>query len=190
MLLAFVRGIHRSPVNSPHKGLVTRKMFPFDDVIMKYFNCLRYVISVPRDRWEKMLTYFNASWTKFSMVTVNIMLKLLAVPGGHLFLQVVFLIALVVSSRLRQHLIIDLQIEPVLPNGLLSRLCLEWVTIILSSTSMYTLEQKFHKWWFLITVIASQITGNSTLCLEACSCSKKRKHQSSVNPPLAGEYTK
>ena len=27
-------GIHRSPVNSPHKGPVTRKMFPFDDVIM------------------------------------------------------------------------------------------------------------------------------------------------------------
>ena len=33
--LAFVRGIHRSPVNSPHKWPVTRKMFPFDDVIMK-----------------------------------------------------------------------------------------------------------------------------------------------------------
>ena len=33
-LLAFVRGIHRWPVNSPHKGPVTRKMFPFDDVIM------------------------------------------------------------------------------------------------------------------------------------------------------------
>ena len=33
--LAFVRGIHRWPVNSPHKGPVTRKMFPFDDVIMK-----------------------------------------------------------------------------------------------------------------------------------------------------------
>ena len=32
--LAFVRGIHRWPVNSPHKGLVMRKMFPFDDVIM------------------------------------------------------------------------------------------------------------------------------------------------------------
>ena len=31
--LAFVRGIHRWPVNSPHKGPVTRKMFPFDDVI-------------------------------------------------------------------------------------------------------------------------------------------------------------
>ena len=32
--LAFVCGIHRWPVNSPHKGPVTRKMFPFHDVIM------------------------------------------------------------------------------------------------------------------------------------------------------------
>ena len=28
-------GIHRWPVNSPHRGPVTRKMFPFDDVIMQ-----------------------------------------------------------------------------------------------------------------------------------------------------------
>ena len=33
--LAFVRGIHRGPVNSAHKWPVTRKMFPFDDVIMR-----------------------------------------------------------------------------------------------------------------------------------------------------------
>ena len=33
--LAFVRGIHRWPVNSPHKSQVTQKMFPFDDVIMQ-----------------------------------------------------------------------------------------------------------------------------------------------------------
>ena len=32
--LGVVRGIHRWPVNSPHKGPVMRKMFPFDDVIM------------------------------------------------------------------------------------------------------------------------------------------------------------
>ena len=32
--LAFVREIHWWPVNSPHKGPVTRKMFPFPDVIM------------------------------------------------------------------------------------------------------------------------------------------------------------
>ena len=33
--LAFVRRIHRWPVNSLHKGSVTRKMFPFDDVIVE-----------------------------------------------------------------------------------------------------------------------------------------------------------
>ena len=32
--LTFLRGIHRLFVNSPHKGPVTRKMFPFDDVTM------------------------------------------------------------------------------------------------------------------------------------------------------------
>ena len=35
--LAFVWGIHRGPVNSPHKWPVTRKMFPFDDIIMYGF---------------------------------------------------------------------------------------------------------------------------------------------------------
>ena len=34
-LLAFVWGIHRGPVNSPHKWPLTRKMFPFDDVVMR-----------------------------------------------------------------------------------------------------------------------------------------------------------
>ena len=33
--LAFLRGIHRPPMNSPHKWPVTRNMFPFDDVIMQ-----------------------------------------------------------------------------------------------------------------------------------------------------------
>ena len=32
--LAFVWGIHQWPVNSPHKGPVARKIFPFDDIIM------------------------------------------------------------------------------------------------------------------------------------------------------------
>ena len=36
--LAFVRGIHRWPVNSPHKGPVIQKMFPFDDIIMNYIK--------------------------------------------------------------------------------------------------------------------------------------------------------
>ena len=51
--LAFVRGIHWGPVNSPHKWSVTRKMFPFDDVIMHNslprgwaIGCLSYINSL------------------------------------------------------------------------------------------------------------------------------------------------
>ena len=47
--LAFVWGIHRWLVNSPHKGPVTRKMFPFDDVIM--------VVS----RMARLIDWFNYS---------------------------------------------------------------------------------------------------------------------------------
>ena len=45
--LAFVRGIHREPVNSRHKWPVTRKMFPFDDVIIVFdvpWNVLNWVV--------------------------------------------------------------------------------------------------------------------------------------------------
>ena len=42
--LAFVWGIHRRPVNSPHKWPVTRIMFPFDDVIM-----IGLILSIPCD---------------------------------------------------------------------------------------------------------------------------------------------
>ena len=38
--LAFVREIHRWPVNFPHKWPVTRKKIPFDDVIMVYLALL------------------------------------------------------------------------------------------------------------------------------------------------------
>ena len=43
--LAFVWGIHRGPVNSPHKWPVTWKMFPFDDVIMTTGKCMQYLES-------------------------------------------------------------------------------------------------------------------------------------------------
>ena len=39
-------GIHRGPVNSPHKWPVTRKMFPFDDVIMMTRLCFASHIKV------------------------------------------------------------------------------------------------------------------------------------------------
>ena len=47
--LAFVRGIHRRLVNSPNKWPVTRKMFPFDDVIMQ-------VTSQKTERWQVFCT--------------------------------------------------------------------------------------------------------------------------------------
>ena len=49
--LAFVRGIHRSPVNSPHKWPVTRKMFPFDDIII---SCVFH---------EKPLQMYETVWS-------------------------------------------------------------------------------------------------------------------------------
>ena len=39
----FARGIHRWPVDSPHKGPVTWKMFPFDDIIMSRNNTVRFI---------------------------------------------------------------------------------------------------------------------------------------------------
>ena len=45
--LALARGMHRWPMNSQHKGPVTRKMFPFDDVIMMWDpNCTAVVVTV------------------------------------------------------------------------------------------------------------------------------------------------
>ena len=49
--LAVVRGIHRWSVNSPHKGPVTRKMFPFDDVFMHAFK-----IAVQSPRGKQILS--------------------------------------------------------------------------------------------------------------------------------------
>ena len=41
--------IHRGPVNSPHKWPVTRKMFPFDDVIMSFVNVVSLCQECMRD---------------------------------------------------------------------------------------------------------------------------------------------
>ena len=48
--LAFCVGNSPGPVNSPHKGPVTRQIFPFDDVIMRY--TIYYVLDVPSRNWN------------------------------------------------------------------------------------------------------------------------------------------
>ena len=50
--LAFVWEIHRWPVNFPHKRPVTRKIFPFDDVIMQ---------SSDKEISQECNTFFSAS---------------------------------------------------------------------------------------------------------------------------------
>ena len=76
--LAFVRGIHRWPVNSPHKGPVTRKMFSFDDVIdiscvadeSKYtgytYNCSGIWVNCSECRsswdWLQFLSFSKDRW--------------------------------------------------------------------------------------------------------------------------------
>ena len=45
--LAIVWGIHRGPVNSPHKWPVTRKMVPFDDVIMGQYHTSAFTELMP-----------------------------------------------------------------------------------------------------------------------------------------------
>ena len=69
--LAFVRGLHRRPVSSPHKGLVTRKMFPFDDVIV-YFWIPVYIIQVCCLFVKRMPNYmwFHAMLTSLSGLCV------------------------------------------------------------------------------------------------------------------------
>ena len=64
--LAFVRGIHRGPVNSPHKWPVTRKMFQFDDVIMwNYAHGSCFVVFRRGKHNEAETTFSYAfSWMK------------------------------------------------------------------------------------------------------------------------------
>ena len=50
--LALVRGIHRWPVNSLHKWPVARKMFSFDDVIIRpWGSCLLKVVGLFAHVW-------------------------------------------------------------------------------------------------------------------------------------------
>ena len=58
--LAFVRRIHRGPVNSPHKWPVTRKMFPFDDVIMEHIS---QTVDFCPDRPDCALYTVNSMYT-------------------------------------------------------------------------------------------------------------------------------
>ena len=68
--LAFVSEIHRWPMNSPHKGPVTRKIFPFDDVIMhviqRYFPGARAIARLPPVPVKQ--PYMTSETTKYDLL--------------------------------------------------------------------------------------------------------------------------
>ena len=55
--MGFHYRIHWGPVNSPHKWPVTRKIFPFDDVIM--------INAEPRDRFQERFFHPNSNSMEF-----------------------------------------------------------------------------------------------------------------------------
>ena len=74
--LAFVRGIHRGPVNSPHKWPVTRKMFPRD--IKIHITC---VVSRPFQRdmhpaYRSLNKAFTTEWKKYIHLQYNLLVIL------------------------------------------------------------------------------------------------------------------
>ena len=67
--LAFVRGIHRWPVNSPHKWSVTRKMSPFDDIIKQFF--LTWHLSSRQFCCYPIGSLFRKWWFAMSTLTIH-----------------------------------------------------------------------------------------------------------------------
>ena len=72
--LAFVRGIYRWLVNSPHKEPVTRKMFPFNDVIIGYPPSgaenipLTVFIKLKGHMWLDLILGISPRTEKFSLI--------------------------------------------------------------------------------------------------------------------------
>ena len=76
--LAFVWEIHRWPVNFPHKWPVTRKRFPFDDVIMNQIterpphlwmkSCVQ---QHPRPEWSLRLDCFGKKYICYENQTLR-----------------------------------------------------------------------------------------------------------------------
>ena len=82
--LAFVWGIHRGLVNSPHKWPVTRKMFPFDDVIMLWEN--HPMTQSKHILWRQ---FDRLSSERFSVDPVRFpgVVKLIIILGAFWFMQ-------------------------------------------------------------------------------------------------------
>ena len=82
-LLAFVRGIHRWPMNSSHKRSVTRGMFPFDDVVMltvdssapgRYCDCFKSIcfkLITKNNTWALAVKFLSCKCHKTSLMVTK-----------------------------------------------------------------------------------------------------------------------
>ena len=72
--LAFVRGIHRGPVNSPHKRTETQKVFPFDGVIMLCARCPQIQIQKYKFHSSLFINWWffsHKQWSTFSFKVIT-----------------------------------------------------------------------------------------------------------------------
>ena len=89
--LVFVRGIHRWPVNSPHKGPVTRKMFPFDNVIMSFWYPNENLIHLYKSYLLKVYNPVSLNFSKrdlydWSRFTIGYQMTRYRTPFDHFLL--------------------------------------------------------------------------------------------------------
>ena len=94
MSLTFVRGIHRPPVNSPHKGSETRKIFLFDDVIMTTLRCFAH----------KSIQY---CWLTRNKIRIRILAVLITLVGMKLSIRVCKIMSLNLFWTLQSANIVD-----------------------------------------------------------------------------------
>ena len=87
--LVFVRGIHRWPVNSPHKGPVTRKMLPLDDVTIGHHVessiLIEYHFYAKNSFMliEKMLQSFYIGWNASLCACITFMKRNVQISNKH-----------------------------------------------------------------------------------------------------------
>ena len=80
-----MRGIHRWPVNSPHKGPVTQKMFPLDDVIMITLFVCECRCALEREDWCCIVWLALSPLDKLGLLTGWLRAPLMAVGLLHPF---------------------------------------------------------------------------------------------------------
>ena len=207
--LAFVRGIHRRPVNSPHKWPVTRKMFPFDAVIMltvvdmkpsSNASRMRFLAKsqTPGRSWldhthivSKQIEIALVSWLKYSFffnfgdcIFFNIMMcftvSMNFVGTKHWAIYAPWWRCKLRWSLKRKGCHVDKFVVTV------SRSChfekfYQWWQIINVTKCFRSLFGEFHYSYVVMGAMASQFTSPTIVYSTVYSDADQRKHQSSAS---------